>query len=308
MKIVITELNWPIGMDLLKEEGFEVLYDPDLWKKRGELEDALQDAAALIVRNQTSVDERLLQKGVHLKAVGRLGVGLDNIDLEAAKRADIEVITAKNANAASVAEYVMSAMFHVTRPLGAAAQDVKAGRWDRRGFTKGELYGKTLGLVGTGETGLRAAGRAKALGMKVIGYDPFVKPYDYAVMETGIEMMALDEVLQHADFVSLHVPLTPATQYLMNRDRLQQMKPASWIINSSRGGVIKEDDLFHAVENGEISGAFLDVIENEPIDPTHPLLSLENCFITPHIAGLTEEAQSRTSKMIAEEIILRLTP
>ncbi|SFM15145.1 hydroxyacid dehydrogenase [Salibacterium qingdaonense] len=307
MKIVITEMNWPIGMELLKAQGYDVLYDPDLWKQRESLEKEAADADALIVRNQTKVDETLLRSGSRLKVVGRLGVGLDNIDLDAAKKMEIEVITAKNANAASVAEYVISAMFHVTRPLAVAAHDVKSGGWDRRGFTKGEVYGKMLGLVGTGETGIRAANRAKALGMNVTGYDPFVKPYDYAVMETGIRMTELDEVLRQSDFVSLHIPLTSGTKHLLNKDRMKNMKPGSWLINSSRGGVVEENDLYEMIKNEEIGGAFLDVIEHEPIEKNHPLLELDNCLITPHIAGLTEEAQERTSKMIAEEIIQRFS-
>ncbi|MGY4688775.1 hydroxyacid dehydrogenase [Salibacterium sp. K-3] len=305
MKAVITELNWPVGIELLREQGFNVIYQPELWKDREALVKETADAEILIVRNQTQVDEALLQQVPHLQIVGRLGVGLDNIDMKAAEHAGVEVITAKNANAASVAEYVISAMFHVTRPLAEAAQDVKAGNWNRRGFTKGELYGNTLGLVGTGETGMRAADRAKALGMHVIGYDPFVKKYDYAVMESGIDIMELDAVLQQADFISLHVPLTPATKHLINRERMKYMKPGSWVINSSRGGVIEENDLYDMIQTEEIGGAFLDVVEKEPVDPDHPLLKLDNCFITPHIAGLTEEAQSRTSKMIAEEIIQR---
>ncbi|RSL33528.1 hydroxyacid dehydrogenase [Salibacterium salarium] len=306
MKVVISELNWPVGIDLLKEKGFDVIYDPELWKNREALEKEVEHADALIVRNQTQVDETLLRKGPQLKMVGRLGVGLDNIDLDALATFNVELTTAKNANAISVAEYVLSAMFHVTRPLKEASEDVKAGNWNRRRFTTGELYGKTLGMIGIGETGQRVAARAKALGLNVIGYDPFVKPYDYPVMETGIDTMEVEEVLKKSDFVSLHVPLTPQTKNLLNKDRMKQMKPNSWIINSSRGGVVNEDDLCDILKDQVIEGAFLDVIENEPIHENHPLLDIDQCYITPHIAGLTEEAQSRTSKMIAEAVIEKL--
>jgi len=306
MKIVISELNWPVGIELLLQKGWKVIYDPNLWSDNVRLSRELSDADALIVRNQTKVDKELLAHGGRLKVIGRLGVGLDNIDLQFASAHDIPIVFAKNANANSVAEYVVSAMLSYCRPLMEAATDVKEGKWNRKRFTRVEIYGKTLGLIGYGDVGHRVAIRAKALGMTVLGYDPFVGAYDFAVTESGIRPAPLEQLYRSADFISLHVPLTKQTVNLIHEGALQQMRPNVVLINSSRGGIINEHDLHKALQQNTISGAFLDVLGQEPPEPDHPLLALDNCWITPHIAGLTEESQVRTSEMVATEVIREL--
>lgn len=306
MKIVISELNWSIGIELLEQKGWSVVYDPDLWKDRNRLAEELKDADALIVRNQTQVNAELLGSAKQLKVVGRLGVGLDNLDLTYCAERDLVVVFGKNANATSVAEYVISGMFSSVRLLQDASNDVKDGNWNRKKYTGNEIFGKTLGLVGIGEIGHRVAMRAKALGLKVIGYDPFVTPFDFPVMETGIDIVPFEELLQSADFISLHVPLTKQTKNLINAEALQQMKPTACVINSSRGGIINENDLNEALQQKQIAAAVLDVLEDEPPKPEHPLLHQDQCLVTPHIAGLTEESQVRTSKMVAEEVIREL--
>jgi D-3-phosphoglycerate dehydrogenase/(S)-sulfolactate dehydrogenase len=303
MKIVVTELNWPVGIEMLQAKGWEVVYDPGLWRDRERLRAELSEADALIVRNQTKVDGQLLGWEHRLKVIGRLGVGLDNIDLKTAAERNIPVVYGRNANAASVAEYVMAAVFLFSRRLTEAAASVRAGEWDRKRFTGGEAAGKTLGLIGVGEIGHRVAARAKAMGMKVIGYDPFVAPYDFPVAETGIELAGLERVLAEADFISLHVPLTPQTRNLLGKEQFKAMKPGAVIINSARGGVVNEADLNEALEQGRIAGAVLDVLEEEPPRPDHPLLGRPNCIITPHIAGLTEESQTRTAELVSREVI-----
>ncbi|MEG6521265.1 hydroxyacid dehydrogenase [Desulfotomaculum sp. 1211_IL3151] len=298
MKTVVTELIWEEGLEILRELG-EVVYDQNLWKSDN-LAEVVKDCDVLIVRNQTKVTEELMTQAPNLKVVGRLGVGLDNINVAAAKAKGIPVVFARNANAISVAEYVFSAMFAFSRPLEKANQDVKQGNWNRKLWTREEIYGKTLGLVGVGEIGARLASRARAMGMTVLGYDPFLPPYELACTDIGVCMTSLEEVLAKSDYVSLHVPLNDKTRNLINKDSLGTMKKTSYIINTARGGVINEDDLYEALKSKTIAGAALDVLAKEP--PTgNKLLELDNIIITPHIAGLTEEAQVRTSELVARE-------
>jgi D-3-phosphoglycerate dehydrogenase len=306
MKVVVTELIWPVGIERLEKMGCTVFYDPGLWKDSEALAEQLKDADALIVRNQTQVTKELLDHGRQLKVIGRLGVGLDNLDLSAAAKKNVVVVFGKNANATSVAEYVISAIFTCIRSLAEASVNVKQGHWDRKRFTGGEISSKTLGLIGVGEISHRVAVRANALGMRVMGYDPFVSPYDFPIAETGVELVDLERLFSESDFISLHVPLTELTRNLIDKDALTRMKSSAYVINSSRGGIINEDELGAALENKQVAGAVLDVLEQEPPMADHPLVKLNNCIITPHIAGLTEEAQVRTSELVANEVIREL--
>lgn len=303
MKALIAELIWKEGIEELKDQGFEVDYDETLWTDRERLLEILPQYDAVIVRNQTIVDEELMEVGTRLKAIGRLGVGLDNIDVKRAKEKNIPVVFARHANATSVAEYVLAAILSSSRTLHLANADVRNGHWDRKKYTGGELYQKTLGLIGLGEISHRVAKRANAFGMNIIGYDPFITEYDHVVSETGVHAKeTLQELLEESDFISLHVPLTPSTQHLLSTPELNRMKPCSYVINTSRGGIIDEHALASALQNQQIAGAFLDVLEHEPILDSHPLLLCENVILTPHIAGLTEESQVRTSFLVAKEI------
>ncbi|SHI65197.1 hydroxyacid dehydrogenase [Desulfofundulus thermosubterraneus] len=299
MKIVVSELIWEEGLQILSELG-NVVYDANLWKQ--DLARELVDADALVVRNQTRVTRELIQAAPRLKVIGRLGVGLDNIDLAAAREAGIPVVYARNANAISVAEYVFAAMLTFARRLEEATAHVKGGGWNRRLYTRMELYGKTLGLIGTGEIGTRLAYRAQAFGMKILGYDPFVPPYEVACTEFGVQLTDLKTVLSQADFVSLHVPLNNATRNLINRETLSLMKPSAYLINTARGGVVNEEDLYNVLREGKIGGAALDVLAQEPPQDS-PLFKLDNVILTPHIAGLTEEAQVKTSVLVAQEVV-----
>ncbi|SFH27079.1 (S)-sulfolactate dehydrogenase [Desulfotomaculum arcticum] len=300
MKTVITELNWAKGNEILTKVG-EIIYDPDLWKKQ-DLPKVIQDADVLIVRNQTKVTRLLLQSAPGLKVIGRLGVGLDNIDLQAVKDRNIALVCAKNANSISVAEYVFAVMFTFARHPAEATVSVKQGYWDRKRYTGAEIYGKTLGLIGIGEIGTRIAIRANAFGMNIIGYDPFLPPYELATSDFGVKLASLEEVISCSDFISLHVPLNKSTRYLINKQVLKLAKPTAIIINSARGGVIDEKALYEALVSGKLAGAALDVLEREPpLDSS--LLELNNIILTPHIAGLTEESQIKTSVMVAREVI-----
>lgn len=303
MKILVAELMWEDGIEDLRKRGYHVDVDMELSRKREELLKLIPDYDAIIVRNETKVDTEFLDTAKKTQVIGRLGVGLDNIDTQGAKERGIPVISARNANATSVAEYVMAAMLDASRPLNAADVDVKKGNWNRKLFTGTELNNRTLGLIGMGEISHRVAKRAKAFNMDVIGYDPFVAPFDHVVQETGIRQIEnLEDLLKQSDFISVHVPLIESTKHLINRENMKLMKPEVYLINSARGGIIHEQDLAEAVKNKVVAGAYLDVLEQEPVDKNSPLLEVESIKIAPHIAGSTDEAQSRTAMLISAEI------
>ena len=303
MKILVTELMWEDGREDLEKRGYEVYYDLELSRKREELLSLLPDYDAVIVRNETKVDTEFLDAAKKIQVIGRLGVGLDNIDLKGAKERNIPVISARNANATSVAEYVMACMLDASRPLNEADKDVKKGNWNRKYFTGTELNRRVLGLIGMGEIAHRVAKRAKVFGMEVIGYDPFVAPFDHVVQDTGIRQFKnVNELLKESDFVSVHVPLTKETKHLLNKDTFDLMKEEAYIINSARGGIVNETDIIQAVRQEKISGAYLDVLEQEPIEKDSAYHSIESIKLSPHIAGATEEAQSRTAMLISAEI------
>lgn len=303
MKILVTELMWEDGIKDLKDKGYEIDYDMELSRKREELIRLLPNYDAVIVRNETQVDTEFLEAAKKTQVIGRLGVGLDNIDLTGASERNIPVVSARNANATSVAEYVIAAMLDASRPLTAANKDVREGNWNRKRFTGIELNNRVLGLIGMGEISHRVARRAKAFGMEVIGYDPFVASFDHVVQETGIRQVdTVEDVLKASDFVSVHVPLIDSTKHLLNRQAFRVMKKEAYVINSARGGIIHEDDIVEAIKEKEIAGAYLDVLEKEPIEKDSPLASAEGIVLTPHIAGLTLEAQSRTAMLISEEV------
>lgn len=302
MKIVISEFMNQESIKQLKYNNNEVIYNPDLYKNNNKLLDEVKSANALIVRNQTKVDDNLFDYADDLKVVGRLGVGLDNIDVKRANQEHISVVSARNANANSVAEYVISAMLYYYRPLHIASEDTKKGEWERKNHIGNEISKKTLGLIGVGEIGHRVALRAKALGLNVIGNDPFLSSHDFPISETGIELLSLNKVLLNSDFISIHVPLNNFTENLIEKKCLSKMKPSACLINSSRGGVVNEKDLAFALKNKIISFAVLDVLSQEPPKKNHPLLKINNCKITPHISGLTEESQLKISELITHEV------
>ncbi|WP_376796317.1 hydroxyacid dehydrogenase [Thermogemmatispora sp.] len=301
--ILVTEWLASPGPELLAASGQAVRYEPTLWRDAPRLRELLPQAEALIVRNQTRVTASLLETAPRLRVVGRLGVGLDNIEVEALRARGIALVTASQANAIAVAEYVLAAMLHVARNLAAADASVRAGQWERTRLGGTELWGRTLGLVGVGEIGRRVARRAAAFGMTVLGYDPFVGPYDYAPTELGIAMLPLAEVLARADFVSIHVPLLPTTYHLFDAERLAQMRPQAVLINSARGGIVDEQALVEALSAGHLRYAVLDVTEQEPLPADSPLRASSAVLLTPHIAGLTAEAQERTSRLVVTEVL-----
>ncbi len=301
VEIIIAEMMDGIGVERLASAG-AVHYDPKLWQRPQELADRLKNAAALVVRNQTQVTEDLLARAPQLKVIGRLGVGLDNIQVAAAKRRGISVVTAQGANAVAVAEYVFACLLRFTRDLDAVNQSVRRGEWNRT-LGGSELFGKTLGLIGLGDIGQRIALRARCFGMVVIAYDPWQLATRLASAELGVRLLPVEDVYQSSDFISVHVPLTEATRNLIDATAIARMKAGAYLINTARGGVVDEGALLHAIHQGRLGGAALDVRLQEPSGEDDPLAAEPKILRTPHIAGLTAEAGVRTAEMVADDVV-----
>lgn len=298
--ILISEFMDPAAIETLSD-GFEVRYDPELVDKPTELHALLGDCRALIVRNRTRVDTALLAQAPCLTVVGRLGVGLDNIDLDACAARDIAVIPATGANTLAVAEYVIAALLLLTRGAFLASARVANGEWPRQQLIGGELADRTLGLVGYGAIAREVAARARALGMTIAAHDPLLAADDPAWRDTQ-RCAELRELLSVSDALSLHVPLTPATRHLIDAQALATMKPDAVLINTARGGVVDEAALAEALHAGRLAGAALDVFEQEPLPAGSVLSGVPNLILTPHIAGVTGEANQRVSALIARKI------
>lgn len=307
MKIVITEFMDEPAVAALRTK-FDVRHDAKLADRRSELLAALADVDAVIVRNRTQVDQALLANAAKLRVVGRLGVGLDNIDVEACKARGIQVIPASGANALAVAEYVICTVMLLLRGQYLASAAVAAGEWPRGAFGEGrETAGKTLGIVGFGGIGRLTARLAQGLGMKVIAADAMIPADSPVWRDTGVGQRELDRLLAESDAVTLHVPLTGETRHLIDAARIGRMKPGAVLVNSARGGVVDEAALVAALRAGGLGGAALDVFEEEPISAGSPLAGVPNLVLTPHVAGVTRESNARVSSMIAEKVAEALT-
>jgi (S)-sulfolactate dehydrogenase len=306
VRIVIAEFMDEAAVDALRAR-FDVRFDAGLVERRAELAAALGEADALIVRNRTRVDRELLAAAPRLRVVGRLGVGLDNIDVDACAARGIRVILATGANALAVAEYVVCAALLLLRGAYLSSADVAAGKWPRAALGEGrEAAGKTLGIVGFGGIGRLVARLALGLGMKVLATDAMIPPDSPAWREAGVTRGSLDELLGGADAVTLHVPLTADTRHLIDAGRIARMKPGAVLINTARGGVVDERALADALRSGQLGGAALDVFEAEPLPAGSPLAGVPNLVLTPHVAGVTRESNERVSAMIAREVAAAL--
>lgn len=301
-RIVISEF-----MDLPAVESlrgaFDVDYAPELVDDRAGLLARVADAHALIVRNRTRVNREVLAAAPRLRAVGRLGVGLDNIDVAACEAAGVAVYPATGANSLAVAEYVVATAMVLLRGAYLSSNDVAAGQWPRTRMSQGrETAGKTLGLVGFGEIGRMTAKLAQGLGMRVLAYDPMLPPDAPAWSEAGVGRRELDALFGEVDVLSLHVPLTESTRGLVDAARLARMKPDAILVNTARGGVVDETALAATLRNGKLGGAALDVFDDEPLRAGSPLAGAPNLILTPHIGGVTRESNERVSSLIAERI------
>jgi (S)-sulfolactate dehydrogenase len=301
-RIVISEFMDAPAVEQLKAR-FDVDYRPKLVDDPAALEGALPFADGWIVRNRTQVRGRLLESAANVKVIGRLGVGLDNIDLAACEARGITVIPATGANAESVAEYVITAALMLLRGVYFSTRAVEAGTWPRQTLSQGrEAAGKVLGIVGLGSIGRLTARKAQAMGMRVIAHDPQVPGAAEAWREAGAQPRELEALLRESDVVSLHVPLTPQTRGLLGSERLALMKRDAVVINTARGGIIDEAALATMLREGRLGGAALDVFDREPLAAGSPLTGAPRLLLTPHVAGVTLESNERVSALIADRV------
>ena len=277
--------------------GIEVDYRPEV--TRDELMRVAGDYDAFIVRSRTKIDRQVLEKATRLRLVARPGTGLDNVDVDYAKSRGVSVVNSPESLVEGVAEHVILLMLALSRRLVQADTGLKAGKWEKNLLMGRELRGKVLGVVGLGRIGRRIAEIAKTLGMSVLFYDVVTIPPE-VVSELGARVVTLDELFSSADYVTLHVPMTPQTAHMVAASRLARMKPTAFLVNTSRGGVIDEDALAAALREGRLGGAALDVFEKEP--PSGAILTAPNTILTPHIGGQTLEAQANAIAVIGEKV------
>jgi (S)-sulfolactate dehydrogenase len=299
--IVISEFMARSAVESLAAD-YDTRYDAALVDDRSALLAAVVDARAIVVRNRTIVDGELLDAAPSLRVVARLGVGLDNIDLDACESAGVSVRPATGANADAVAEYVVAAVLMLLRGVFASSARVVEGEWPRQELVGDETAGRRLGLVGFGDVARRVAVKLRGLGMEVAAHDPFVAPDDPAW--EGATRLDLDDLLATCNAVSLHVPLAPETHRLIDVAALARMPAGSVLVNTSRGGVVDEAALVAALQSGHLRGAALDVFEDEPVDEEvgRRFAGVPNLILTPHVAGITTQSNERVSSMTARHV------
>ena len=298
MKIVLAEKVSPATLAIFqKEPGWNVVTADKI--APGGLAAELADADALVVRSAVQADAELLSHAPKLRIIGRAGVGVDNIDAEEATRRGIVVMNTPGANAVAVAELTLGLMIAMARSVPRANTGLHAGKWDKKSLQGSELRGKTLGIVGLGRIGLEVARRAKAFGMNLIGYDPFVAPV--IARENGVTLVPIDEIFSESDYLSLHVGLTPQTEGLINKHSIAIMKHGVRILNCARGELIVDEALVEGLKSGKVAGAALDVFRKEPLRDS-PYFELDNVMLSPHIAGSTDEAQEAIGIQLANQV------
>ena len=296
-RVLVREPIADSGLQLLRAR-YEVVEDFE-----SPLEDVIGDFDAIIVRSATKLDAGLIERGRRLKVIGRAGVGVDNVDVDAATRRGIVVANAPEATVVSAAEHTIALLLALARNVPQAHASLTGGAWERSRFAGIELAGKTLGVLGLGRIGWQVARRALALGLRVVAYDPFVSLDRFR--ELGVEPAAtVEDVYAEADLITLHLPLNEQTERLLDREAFERMRDGVRIVNAARGGLIDEEALAEAIRSGKVAGAALDVFQSEPY--TGPLLALEQVVVTPHLAGSTNEAQDRAGTIIAEQVAAAL--
>lgn len=301
MKILVSDAVSDQGVAILKKEH-EV--DVKLKLPVEELIKIIPGYDALVVRSETKVTKAVIEAADNLKVIGRAGVGVDNIDVEAATQKGIIVLNAPEGNTIAATEHTMAMMLALARGIPQAHQSIKEGQWLRSKFMGVEVRNKTLGILGMGRIGTGVAKRALAMEMKIIAYDPFINEETAKALD--IELGTLDEVLAAADFITLHLPLTAETKKMLGAEAFKKMKPGVRIINCARGGVIDEAALAEAIKEGVVAGAAIDVFEKEPIDPANPLVGLDKVVLTPHLGASTAEAQVGVAVDVAHGILIAL--
>jgi D-3-phosphoglycerate dehydrogenase len=298
--VLITENITGTPIESLRQ-AHSVSFEPELWKDRDALLAAVAGVRALVVRNQTRVTAELIAAADRLEIIARAGAGLDNVDVPAASRAGVVVAYTPSQNAISVAELTWGLMLALARKIPAADRHVKQSRWARYEFMGGELYGKTLGVVGFGRIGSLTACRAAVFGMDVLAFDPYLSDAALAAAPVRPRRVGLDEQLAEADVVTCHLPATAETQGMFHYERFCRMKPTATFVNVARGEVVDEPGLIRALREGKIAGAALDVRTKEPPDPS-PLYAMDNVILTPHIGAFTHEGQQRVVEAVCRDV------
>ena len=300
--VLICDQVAPILNDILQKNGLKITYEPEITPDQ--IKEKIGTFDIVIVRSRTKLTKDIIEKADKCKIIARVGVGLDNIDVDAAKTKGIRVINAVEGAMNAVAELVLGLMLSLAREIPRADREIRNGKWLKKELTGTELSGKYLGIVGLGNIGKRLAKHARALNMNIIGYD-VVPIADEFVREVGLIKTDLDTLLSSADYISFHVPFTNDTHHLVNSQRLGKMKKTVYLINTSRGEIIDEEALYNALKDGKIAGAALDVFEKEPATG-NKLATLPNVICTPHIGAQTKEAQTLAANVIGEKIIMIL--
>lgn len=301
MKVLVSDPISEIGVNKLKEAGFEV--DVKVKKTEEEICEFIGDYQAMIVRSQTKVTRNIIESAKKLKIIGRAGVGIDNVDVDAATENGILVVNAPEGNTFAATEHTLAMMLALARNIPHANELLKQGLWERKKFTGVELRNKTLGVIGLGKIGTEVSKRARAFEMKILAYDPFVS--EERSKQMGVELTDFDTVIEQADFITIHLPLSPETYHLVGYEQIGRMKKGVKIVNVARGGIIDEEALYKAIKEGHVGGAAVDVFENEP-ETKSPLFDLERVVVTPHLGASTEEAQINVAIDVVEEIIRAL--
>jgi len=297
INILITEFIDPEALKILSKD-FNVIYKKDIWENSDYLKKEINKFEGIIVRNKTNLNQSILEKAENLKYIGRLGVGLDNIDTEICKKNNIFVQPATGMNADSVAEYVISSSLSLLKKTKLINEKTQSGQWPRTSITTNELKGKNLGLIGFGDIAKKVLQLINAFEVTTIAFDPFITSQEMA--ENNVKKVTFENILSLADIISIHVPLNNETRYLFDKKTFQKMNNKPIIINSSRGGIINETDLLEAYKNNYISGFALDVYEHEPVNKIFlkNITNDMNCILSPHNAGVTEESNTRVSEFI----------
>ncbi|WP_172372815.1 phosphoglycerate dehydrogenase [Sporosarcina jiandibaonis] len=299
-KVLVSDPISDFGLQqLMNDDDVEVIKQTGL--SEDEIISIIGDFDALLVRSQTKVTERIMEAGVKLKVIGRAGVGVDNIDLNAATNQGIIVINAPDGNTITTCEHTFAMMMALARHIPQAYAKTIDGEWDRKSFLGVELRNKTLGVFGLGRIGIEVAKRAAAFGMTILGYDPFMS--EERANQLGIQLASREEIVRTADFMTVHTPLTNETHHMISKQQFEVMKPGMRIINCARGGIIDEMALIEALDEGIVAGAAFDVFENEPPAPDHPFFKHPKIIVTPHLGASTMEAQENVAIDVSEQVI-----
>lgn len=298
-KVLVSDKLSEDGLEVFKKAGFQVDHTPEITQE--EIKNTIGQYHAWVVRSRSKATAEILENAENLRVIGRAGVGVDNVDVAAASKRGIIVMNTPGGNTISTAEHAIAMMMSASRKIPGAVASMREGKWDKKAFMGRELRGKTLGILGLGRIGQEVCKRMKSFGMHILGFDPFVS--EDMMKQLGVESADVDAIASRADFITIHTPLSPETKNLINADRLAMMKPSMVLVNCARGGIVDEAALYDALKENKIFMAALDVFESEPIAADHPLRSLDNAIITPHIAASTVEAQENVAIQVAEQIV-----